>query len=258
MSKRVGTRIVEHGKKGRVAYLTIKRPEKLNTLDAATIADLMVAANDLHDDPALRAVVITGAGDKAFVGGADIYTMAELDSNSAEQFITSLHQAIDAVRRLPVPTVARINGYCLGAGLELAAGCDLRIAVQSAKLGMPEVRVGMPSVIEAALLPRLIGWGRTAELVLLGGMIDAEAARAIGLVEKVIPASELDRAVDTWLEAILAGGPQAIRLQKALMREWEKLPTEQAIVAGIRSFAAAFQGDEPRSMLREFIARRGK
>jgi enoyl-CoA hydratase len=254
---RVSTRLDERAR-GRVAWLTIERAEKLNALDPATIAALTAAARVLHDDQALRAVVVTGAGDRAFIGGADIATMAALDADGGEAFITALHHAIAALRAIPVPVIARVNGYCLGAGLEVAAACDLRVASARAMFGMPEVKVGMPSVIEAALLPRLVGMGRAAELVLLGENIDAARALAIGLVEKVVPLDELDAAVEAWIAAILANGPQAVRLQKALMREWERLPLDQAIAAGIATYRTSVAGGEPQRMLAEFMARRKK
>jgi enoyl-CoA hydratase/carnithine racemase len=257
MSGRVSTRLEERAA-GRVAWLTVERPEKLNTLDPPTIAALRAAAGALHDDARLRAVVLTGAGERAFVGGADIPTMAGLDAAGGEAFITSLHEAIAAIRAIPVPVIARVNGYCLGAGLEVAAACDLRVAAASAKFGMPEVKVGMPSVIEAALLPRLVGMGRAAELVLLGETIDATKALAIGLVEKVAEDAALDAAVEEWIAAILSAGAEAVRIQKALMREWERLPLDEAIKAGIRSFRASVAGGEPRRMLAEFMARRRK
>jgi len=134
----------------------------------------------------------------------------------------------------------------------------LRVASMNAMFGMPEVKVGMPSVIEAALLPRLVGVGRTAELVLLGENIDAARALAIGLVEKVVAPDALDAAVDAWVDAIVAAGPQAVRLQKALMREWERLPLDEAIRAGITTYRASVAGGEPARMLAEFTARRRK
>jgi enoyl-CoA hydratase/carnithine racemase len=241
---------------GRVARLTIERPAKLNALDPPTIADLTQAAAALQQNDTLRAVVLTGAGERAFIGGADVNTLSGLDAASAETFITALHHAIAAIRAIPVPVIARINGYCLGAGLEVAIACDLRVAAEQAQFGMPEVKVGMPSVIEAALLPRLIGWGKTAELVLLGENINAAEALRIGLIEKVTPAAEIDQAVDAWIDAILAAGPQAVRLQKALMRQWEQLPLDAAVQAGITSFRACYQGDEPRRMLAQFLNKR--
>ena len=127
-----------------------------------------------------------GAGTKAFIGGANIFEMATLDAAHAEGFITLVHRCCNAVRELPVPVIARVNGYALGAGLEVAAACDLRIASSNAVFGMPEVKVGIPSVVEAALLPGLIGWARTRELLLFGENIDAATALAWGLVEQVV------------------------------------------------------------------------
>jgi enoyl-CoA hydratase/carnithine racemase len=138
----------------------------------------------------------------------------------------------------------------------VAAACDLRIGADSAVFGMPEVRVGIPSVIEAALLPSLIGWGRTRELLLLGETIDAATALRWGLVERVVPAGELDAAVEACLAALLEAGPRAMRLQKRLIRQWEDLPASAAIAAGIDCFAQAYATDEPSRMMRAFLERR--
>jgi enoyl-CoA hydratase/carnithine racemase len=241
---------------GRVAWLTIQRPEKLNAMDPETIAALTDAAGSLRHEPELRAVVLTGAGPKAFIGGADVKIMAGLDPAAAEAFITSIHRSIAALRALPVPVIARVNGYCLGAGLEVAAGCDLRIASSNAVFGMPEVKIGMPSVIEAALLPRLIGWGRATEMLLLGENIDAAEALRIGLIEKLTAPDALDAGVEAWLGSILAAGPEAVRLQKALMRQWETLTLDQAVQAGIGAFRASFATGEPNRMAAPFAAGR--
>ena len=148
---------------------------------------------------------------RPFVGGADIREMAALrDAEGARAFIELVHGCCRAVRDCPVPVVARIEGFALGAGLELAAACDLRIAAADARFGMPEVRVGIPSVVEAALLPALIGWGRARRLLLLGEMIGAAEALEWGLVERVAPASGLDAAVAEWLGHLGAAGPLAL------------------------------------------------
>ena len=252
----VDRRIEERGSAGRVAWLTIDNRAKLNAVNSALVEQLRAAAAGLADDDGLRAVVLTGAGDRAFVGGADIDELAENTPETARRYITALHQANAALRALPVPVIGRINGYCLGAGLEIAASCDFRVAATNARFGMPEVRVGLPSVIEAALLPGLIGWGKTNELLLTGEMIGAEEALACGLVERVVAAEALDQAVETWLDAILAAGRRAVRQQKALIRAWQSLPLEDAVVAGIDYLADAYTTDEPSRMLREFVNRR--
>ncbi len=156
------------------------------------------------------------------------------------------------MRSLPVPVIARLQGYTLGAGLELAASCDLRIAVAGAVLGMPEVRLGLPSVVEAAVLPSLVGWGRAREMLLIGDNFSAEDALAWGLVERVVPAAELDAAVERWIDGLLKNGPQAVRRQKALIRRWERLSLDEAVQAGIDAFAGSWDSDEPVRLLTEF------
>ena len=158
--------IRERSSGARVAWVTVDRQDRLNALDTAQARRLAAAFDGLAGDGALRTVVLTGAGAKAFVGGADLGELGQLDPASARQFITDLHLACAAIRACPVPVIGRIDGYCLGAGLEVAASCDMRAASDTAVFGMPEVHVGLPSVIEAALLPGLIGWGRTREILL--------------------------------------------------------------------------------------------
>ena len=241
---------------GRIAHLTIHNPRKLNTLNSKLMDDFFGAIDGLAGEPTLRALVLTGAGDRAFIGGADIDEMAELDSASAEAFITRLHRCCDALRKLPVPVIGRIQGYALGAGLEIAAACDLRVAADTAQFGMPEVRLGIPSVIEAALLPALVGWGRARRMLLLGENFTAVQAEAWGLIERVVPKEQLDDAVESLIQTLLRAGPRAVRLQKKLIGWWEDLPLAAAVEAGIGAFVAAWQTEEPRQMMAEFQAAR--
>jgi enoyl-CoA hydratase/carnithine racemase len=245
---------------GRLARLTIDNASKLNSLNRALMAEIIEAADGLAADPQLRLVVLTGAGERAFVGGADIGEIAALDPESAREFITLVHRCCDAFRRLPVPVIARIDGYALGAGLELACACDLRVASGRALFGMPEVRIGIPSVVEAALLPKLIGHGRARRLLLTGETIGAAEALAWGLVDVVAPPEVLDEAVEDLAGPILAAGPNAIRLQKSLILDWEELPTAAAVQRGIDCFVGAYDTDEPARMagatLAELRARR--
>lgn len=246
---------VETRDQGSVYRLTVDRPERLNILDTAALSAMREALDRIADDADARAVVLEGAGRKAWIGGADIREMVALDSVSARAFIGRLHGVCQALRELPAPVLARIDGFCLGAGLEIAACCDLRIASSESRFGMPEVQVGIPSVIEAALLPRLIGSGRARDLVLTGRIIDAEVALSWGLVESVIPAAELDALIEERLAMILAAGPAAIRAQKKLCHQWQELPLAEAIEAGIEAFADAYGGDEPREYMRRFLDR---
>jgi len=236
-----------------VACITIANAAKLNTLNRAVMTALIDAVGNLAVDPTLRAVILRGAGARAFIGGADITEMATLDADSARAFITLVHRSCDVFRRLPVPVIARIQGYALGAGLEVAAACDMRVAASDAMFGMPEVRIGIPSVVEAALLPQLIGWGRTRELLLTGETIDAATAERWGLVEQVVAPEALDDAVERRVAAVLACGPRAISAQKALIQAWENLPMQQAIQRGIDSFAASWDTDEPARLMGGFL-----
>lgn len=239
---------------GFVARITIDRSAKLNALDRALIAEIIEAMTALADDPALRLAIVTGAGGRAFIGGADVTELATLDADSARGFITAVHVCCDTFRHLPVPAIARIDGYTLGAGLELAAACDFRIASDRSVFGMPEVRIGLPSVVEAALLPALIGPARTRKLLLTGENIGGEEAQAWGLVDQVIPADQLDAAVETLTSSILAAGPQAVRLQKSLILDWEEMHTSAAVDRGIDGFIEAFATDEPHRMTSAALA----
>lgn len=244
--------------KGGVTWLTVSRPDKLNVLNSDLMTDLSNRLRALADDQSLRAVVITGAGDRSFVGGADIGEMAGLNPTSARAFITRLHGVMAAIRDLPVPVIARINGYCLGGGMELAAACDFRICADNAKFGMPEVRVGLPSVIEAVLLPHLVGWGRTRWLLMTGEMIDAKTAHDWGFVEFLTTPEELDAVLDRSVQAIVASGPHAIRTQKMLVRSWERLEPAEAIAETIPIFGDSFETGEPQEMLGGFLAGKAK
>jgi enoyl-CoA hydratase/carnithine racemase len=193
---------------------------------------------------------------KSMIGGADIKEMAKLDQASAEKFITGLRDLCEAARAFPAPVIARMPGWCLGGGLEFAAACDFRIAAHDAHFGMPEVRVGIPSVIHAALLPRLIGWGRARWLVMTAENIDAPTALAWGLVDIVAPSGGLDAAVEKTVAALLECGPEALRAQKALLRQWEDLPLKESVDLSIGVFGQSFLTGEPQRLMQGFIDRK--
>jgi enoyl-CoA hydratase/carnithine racemase len=240
----------------RVVWITVNRPDKLNALDSKLIAALTKAAAGLADDDKLRAVVLTGAGERAFIGGADIAEMAELTARTAAKFIMGLHGAAAALRALPVPVIARIRGFCLGGGMEIAAACDFRVASDDSRFGMPEVALGLPSVIDSAVFPRLIGEGRANWLLLTGDLIDAKRAYEWGFIEDAVPAAGLDDVVDRILVAIVRAGPNAVRAQKALMRRWDDLPLEEAILSSVPDFVRAYNQGEPQKMMKAFLERK--
>jgi len=239
-----------------VARVIIDRENKLNALSSELTTSLREAFLALADDESLGAVVLDGAGDTAWVGGADIAEMANLSADTAGAFISNLHTAMRAVRDLPVPVIARLDGYALGAGMELAAACDIRVASMAAHFGMPEVHVGLPSVIEASLLPRLMGLGRASRLMLTGEVIDAERAYEWGFVEEVVAPELLDDAINAVLSNICRSGPRAVRSQKKLMRSWEGLTPDAAAEASIAVFASAFEAAEPTERLQAFVNRK--
>lgn len=238
---------------GRIAIVTIDNQRRLNCLATPTIVRLAQVFNSLGEDADLRAVVLTGAGDKAFIGGADLNELGGCCADSVRLFITRLHQACLAIRTCPVPVIGRVNGFCLGAGLEVAASCDMRVSSANAVYGMPEVHMGLPSVIEAALLPGLIGWGKTREILLTGETFGAQPALAMGFVQKVVPADGLDAAVDHWLDMIGRATPKAIRNQKALMNRWERVSVEEGVYAGIDAISEAYTTGEPQAAIKAFF-----
>jgi enoyl-CoA hydratase len=251
----VRVHIERHGEQGNVATVSINNAARLNSIGTTQIIAFIDAVTALADDPDLRLLIVTGEGDRAFIGGANLLELGALNPPRARDFLTLIHRMCKVLRDLPVPVIARVNGFCLGAGLEVMAACDMHIASDSATFGMPEVKIGVPSVVEAVLLPQLIGWGRTKLLLYTGDNIDARTALEWGLVEKVVPAATLDLALSEWVGSIVESGPKAIRLQKELIREWEAMPVNDAIEAGIRCMYRAYQSDEPTRMVNQAIHR---
>jgi enoyl-CoA hydratase len=240
--------------KGGCAWVTLDRPP-LNLIVPELIAELRAAFDALARDASVRAAVVTGAG-RAFTAGMQVQVLRDLTPATAKALITSLHEAIHAVHDAPFPTVAMVNGPCLGAGFELAMACDLRVAAAGAQLGLPEVKVGAPSLIEAALLPALVGPGRAAEMLLTGDSVTAEQALAWGLVNRVVPAAELTSATAALVDKILACAPPAIRLQKELIVRWRGTDLASAIRIGIDAFARNYETGEGREAALAFLEKR--
>jgi enoyl-CoA hydratase len=217
---------------GSVARIFLNRPEKANALNSAMLSALAAALESL-DLAKVRVVVIAGRG-RNFCGGADAAELRALDAASSGSFLGRIHRVCTAIRSLPVPVVARLHGAVIGAGLEIAAACDLRVAAEGAKFSMPEVRLGIPSVVEAALLPRLMGSGRAAWLVLTGEAIDARRALEWALVEEIAP--DVDLALEKLVKSLKAAAPQALREQKRLLQLWDEAPLATSMAASIAAF----------------------
>jgi len=240
--------MVELRVKGGIAGIFLNRPEKSNALNTALLEELLSVLKEIAASPGLRVVVLGGNG-KSFCGGADVAEMSQLKPSTAKKFITRIHLCCDAIRKLPVPVVARLHGVVIGAGLELAASCDLRVAAEGTRFAMPEVKLGIPSVVEAALLPRLIGAGRAAWLVLTGEAIDAKTALEWGLVEELAP--DLDQGIAVLLERLKAADRSALSAQKRLLQLWEEAPLTRAVAASIGVFTRSYASGRPRGLMRK-------
>jgi enoyl-CoA hydratase len=239
---------------GTAVWCTLDRPP-LNLFEPTLIRAVRDTFTELAADRATRVAVVVGSG-RAFTAGMDVRVLRELDTARARELITTLHDAIAAVHRAPFPVIAAVNGPCLGAGFELALACDLRVSAASATFGLPEVRVGVPSVIQAALLAPMIGPGRAAEMLLTGAAVGAARALEWGLVNSVVPDDRLRAVVDELVAQILAAGPEAIRLQKELIVRWRETDLTTAVRYGINAFATAYATDEPREGANAYLEKR--
>jgi enoyl-CoA hydratase/carnithine racemase len=244
--------LVEH--RDGAAWVTLNRPP-LNLLVPELIQALRDGFLGLSRNRAVRLAIVTGRG-RAFTAGVDLRVMKDLDVVGAKAFITTLHEALHAIHEAPFPVIAVLNGHCLGGGLELAMACDLRVASAEATLGLPEIKVGVPSVIEAALMPGLIGPGRAAEALLTGETITAAQAESWGLVNRVALPHQLEAATKELADKILACSPTAVRTQKELINRWRQTDLSTAIRYGINAFAACFATNEPREAMTAFLEKR--
>jgi enoyl-CoA hydratase len=203
---------VVYEKKGAIAYVTVNRPKVLNALNTPTWKDLRTAFEDARDDTAIRGVILTGAGNKAFIAGADISELAHVAAFEAEQSSRFGQEVLDLIENLGKPVIAAVNGFALGGGCETAMACTIRIAVENAKFGQPEVKLGLvPGGGGTQRLPRLVGKGRALHLILSGEMISAQEAYRIGLVNEIVPAAELITRAEAILKQIAANAPIAVK-----------------------------------------------
>jgi len=241
-------------RRGAAAWVTLDRPP-LNLFTPPFIDTLRRTFEPLVEDPAVRVLVIAAAG-RAWTAGMQLQVLRDMTAAQAKPFAEALHRMIRTVHEAPCVTVAMVHGACLGAGFELAMACDMRVAATDARLGLPEVRVGVPSMIEAALLPALVGPGRAAEMLLTGEAVTAEQALAWGLVNRMVAPGDLRPATEALVASLLACGPGALRLQKELIVRWRGTDLRTAIEYGINAFAQSFATGEPHEATRAFLERR--
>ena len=222
---------------GGIVLVTVNRPDKLNALSGAVVAELKDIAGRIASDRSVHAAIVTGAGEKAFVAGADINELAVLSPFEAREYAVRGQAAFRALETCGKPTVAAVNGFALGGGLELAMACSVRFASENAKLGQPEVKLGIiPGYGGTQRLPRLVGRGRALDLLLSGEPVTAAEAHRIGLVNAVVPQAELLNYSRAWLAKVLANGPLAL----GLVLEAVDVGLDSSLDAGLRFEAAAF------------------
>jgi len=243
--------------KDRIARVTVNRPEKLNALNAKARAELAEVFASMRDDEQVGGVILTGAGEKAFIAGADINELAQMGPVEARDFAVRAQALLHAIETYPKPVIAAINGFALGGGCELAMACHIRIASDNAKLGQPEVNLGIiPGYGGTQRLPRLVGKGRALELILTGEMIDAQEAYRIGLVNKVVPRADLIPTAEGLLQTILSRGPLAVRLAIEAIHYGLETSLAEGIHLEADLFGLCFATEEMREGTRAFLEKR--
>jgi enoyl-CoA hydratase len=241
---------------GGVAVVTIDRPEKRNALNAAVRAELIAALDALRDDDSVRVLVLTGAGERAFVAGADIAEFAERTPLEQRAAMTG-RRVFDEIAAFPKPVLAMINGYALGGGCELALACDVRVAADTAMLGQPEINLGIiPGGGGTQRLPRLVGTGQAMRLILSGEIIDAAEALRIGLVDLVCPAPELRERTLEMARAMAAKSPVALRMAKAAVRAAAEMPLAAGLAYETELFVTCFASEDKREGVAAFLEKR--
>lgn len=242
---------------GGIRTITINRPEKLNALNVATISELDAAVSEIEADDGVAAVVITGAGDKAFVAGADISELATLGPVEAKEFAIRGQEVFRRLERLGKPVVAAVNGYALGGGCELSMACHIRIASSKALFGQPEVKLGLiPGYGGTQRLPRLVGRGRALEILLTGRNVTAEEAQKIGLANLVCDPEELDNVVVELLGTILGNGPLAVSNCLEAVNSGLEMSLDDACLLEATLFGVGAASDQMREGTTAFLERR--
>ena len=248
---------VVYEKKGSIAYVTINRPKVLNALSRATFADLKAAFEDARDDSAVRGVIVTGAGDKAFIAGADIAEMGKLTAVECQELTRSGQAVLDLIENLGKPVIAAINGFALGGGNETALACTIRLATENAKFGQPEVKLGItPGYGGTQRLPRLIGKGLALQLILTGEMLGAQEAYRIGLVNEIVPAADLIPRAEAILKQINSNAPVAIKFALEAVNKGLETSQAEGLVIESSFFALGASTEDMREGTSAFVQKR--
>jgi enoyl-CoA hydratase/carnithine racemase len=248
---------VVYEKKGPIGYVTLNRPKVLNALNKATIHELRAAFEDARDDSAVRGVILTGAGEKAFAAGADIAEIANNTTVEAEQATRRGQALTDLIENLGKPVIAAVNGFALGGGCELAMACAVRVAAESAKFGQPEVKLGViPGYGGTQRLPRLVGRGRALKLILSGDIIDAAEAYRIGLVDELVPAASLIERAETTLKKIIANAPLSVKYALEAVNKGLETSVAEGLLIEASLFAVCASTDDKKEGTSAFLEKR--
>jgi enoyl-CoA hydratase len=241
----------------RTAWLTVNRPEKLNALSRATMEDIGAAFEAAVAAPEVRVVVLTGAGEKAFVAGADIGEMSKMNPAEAHEFSRFLQRVLDRIERARKPVIAAVNGYALGGGNEIAMACHIRIASENARFGQPEVGLGLiPGAGGTQRLPRIVGRGAALDLILRGEAVDAAEALRIGLVSRVVPQSALVETVGAYAATLGSKSPTALAHALEAVISGAEMPLEEAQRMEAALFALGFSTEDVREGTGAFLEKR--
>ena len=248
---------VLYEKRSGIAYVTLNRPKVLNALNTPTWKDLKRAFEDARDDPAVRGVILTGAGDKAFIAGADISELAHVTAVEAEKSSSYGQGVLNLIENLGKPVVAAVNGFALGGGCETAMACTIRIASEKAKFGQPEVTLGLiPGGGGTQRLPRLVGKGRALQLVLSGEMINAQEAYRMGLVNEVVPASELITRSEVILKKISSNAPIAVKYALEAVNKGMEASLSEGVALEASYFGLCAATEDKKEGTSAFLAKR--
>jgi enoyl-CoA hydratase/carnithine racemase len=248
---------VSYEKKDAIAYVTVNRPKVLNALNAATVRDLRTAFEDARDDGAVRGVILTGAGGKAFVAGADITEVARVTAVEAADMTSGGQALTNLIENLGKPVIAAVNGFALGGGCELAMACTIRLATKTAAFGQPEVKLGViPGYGGTQRLPRLVGRGRALQLILSGGMIDAGEAYRIGLVNDLVPAEALIARAEEILRQIFGNAPLAVKFALEAVNKGLETSQAEGLVLESSLFALCASTDDKKEGTSAFLEKR--
>jgi enoyl-CoA hydratase len=244
-------------KKNAIAYVTVNRPKVLNALNMATMEELRAAFHDIKNDAAVRVVIMSGAGEKAFIAGADIGELAKNDAVTAKEYTHRGQSVLNLIENLGKPVIACINGFALGGGCEIAMACTMRLASENAKLGQPEVKLGIiPGYGGTQRLPRLVGKGIAMQLLLTGEMITAQEAHRVGLVNEVTAPAELIPRAEAIAQKIIANGPLAVQYTMEAVNKGMETPLAEGLYLEATLFGVACATEDKKEGTSAFLAKR--